>query len=204
MKQSDTQPEDGEERWSPHGHEHAGDTGNGQLIYLGITDALREDRAIDHATARFIAEHSGGKPGSSLYELSTSGALARGLGAELEAWHTQTPVELEPWVNALEEYTEVRPDPRAIAGWHFLWPTALIRRRPSAQIGRPREMGWFGLFPREDQLGGLIFTVDGLGCRTFSGTTSNEELMAQWDRIRGEYQYFHQVCRGEGTETTPN
>jgi hypothetical protein len=176
--------------------ELAGQGGNGQLIYSGITDALAEDRAIDHVTVRFIAEQLRGERGSALQVLASSGEVARGLTAELEAWRAHAPVELEPWIDALEEYVQFRTDPRPIAGWHFLWPRALIKRRQSAQVGRSQELGWFGLFQHDAQAGGFIFTVDELGCRTFSEADSNPELERQWARIQEEYAYFYRVRGG--------
>jgi hypothetical protein len=181
--------------------ELAGDGGNGQLIYLGITDALAEDRAIDHVTVRFIAEQLGVERGSKLHVLATSGEIARGLTAELEAWRARAPVELEPWIDALEEYVQVRTDPRPIEGWHFLWPRALIKRRPAAQVGRTRELGWFGQFRHDDQPGGFIFTVDELGCRTFTEADSNPELERQWARIQEEYAYFYRVRGGQDSQS---
>jgi hypothetical protein len=96
-----------------------------QLIYHGITEALREDRPIDHGTARAIASQLHGGQDSPLYALASSGALVDDLRAELDAWRRQdTPVELEPWLDALDEYIEQREDAGPVDGWHELWPTA--------------------------------------------------------------------------------
>jgi antirestriction protein len=95
-----------------------------QLIHYGITEALREERSIDHATARAIAAQLHGGQASALYVLASSGALVEGLGYELDAWRTDdTPVEVEPWLDALSEYLDSRDDPNPIDGWHQLWPT---------------------------------------------------------------------------------
>lgn len=81
-----------------------------QLIYHGITEALRENRTIDHATARAIASQLHGGQASPLYALASSGALADGLRAELDTWRTDTPAGLEPWLDALDNYIEQRDD----------------------------------------------------------------------------------------------
>lgn len=96
-----------------------------QLIHLHITEALREARPIDHATARAIAAQLHGGQASPLYALSSSGAVVDGLRSELDAWRedNRAGVEVEPWLDALDEYLEARDDPNAIEGWHRLWPT---------------------------------------------------------------------------------
>jgi antirestriction protein len=107
-----------------------------RLIYHGITEALREDRPIDHATARAIASQLHGGQKSPLYALAASGALVDGLPAELERWRTEAPVELEPWLDALDEYIEQREDAGPIEGWHALWPAA-----PSREADEPASPG---------------------------------------------------------------
>jgi antirestriction protein len=95
-----------------------------QLIHYGITEALREQRAIDHATARVIASQLHGGQASPLYALASSGALVEGLQDELDGWRREdTPVELEPWLDAMEEYLDSRDDPNLVEGWSELWPS---------------------------------------------------------------------------------
>jgi antirestriction protein len=96
-----------------------------QLIHYGITEALRDGRAIDHATARVIASQLHGGQASPLYALASSGALIEGLRAELDGWRREdTPVELEPWLDALDEYLDSRADEQGpVDGWSRLWPT---------------------------------------------------------------------------------
>lgn len=103
-----------------------------QLIHLHITEALREERPIDHATARAIASQLHGGQASPLYALSSSGAVVDGLRSELDAWREDnaTGVEVEPWLDALDEYLEARDDPNAIEGWHGLWPTPPVAESP--------------------------------------------------------------------------
>lgn len=98
---------------------------HGQLIHLGITEALREQRPIDHATARAIAAQLDGDQASPLYALASSGALVDGLRAKLDGWRREdTPVELEPWLDALDEYLDSRAEePGQVEGWSQLWPT---------------------------------------------------------------------------------
>ncbi|HEX3782717.1 MAG TPA: antirestriction protein ArdA [Pseudonocardiaceae bacterium] len=111
--EADVEPEEGLERLTDH-----------QRIYYGITEALREQRSIDHATARAIAAQLHGGQASSLHALASSGALVDGLSAELDGLRADTtPVEVEPWLDALDEYIAGRagsPDP--IEGWSALWP----------------------------------------------------------------------------------
>lgn len=96
-----------------------------QLIYYHITEALREDRPIDHATARAIASQLHGGQASPLYALASSGAIVDGLSAELDAWRedNETGVEVEPWLDALDEYLAARDDAGPVDGWSQLWPT---------------------------------------------------------------------------------
>ena len=118
------------------GGEHLTDE---QLIYHGITEALREDRAIDHATARAIASQLHGGQASPLYALASSGAVVDGLRTELDTWRPEVPVELEPWLDALDEYIEQREDAGPIDGWHELWPT--VPDREEDEPARPDEEG---------------------------------------------------------------
>jgi hypothetical protein len=55
-----------------------------RLIYDGITEALREERSIDHATARVIATQLHVGQDTPLYALAASGAVVEGLAAELD------------------------------------------------------------------------------------------------------------------------
>lgn len=93
------------------------------LIHYHITEALRENRPIDHATARCIASQLHGGQASALYALTSSGAIADDLRRELDSWRRdETPVEVEPWLDALDEYLGSRDDEGPIDGWHNLWP----------------------------------------------------------------------------------
>jgi hypothetical protein len=104
------------------------------LIRYHITEALREQRPIDHATTRAIASQLHGGQASALYALASSGALVDGLPQELDSWrHSTTPVELEPWLDALDEYLDTREDnPDAVDGWQALWPA-----RPESDDAAP-------------------------------------------------------------------
>src|ERR1051326_5021122 len=103
--------------------EHQNHLTDDQLIHYHITEALREDRPIDHATARCIAAQLHGGQASALYALASNGAVSEGLTAELDSWRTNdTPVEVEPWLDALDEYLGSRDDPNPVEGWHQLWP----------------------------------------------------------------------------------
>ncbi|MCG8914897.1 antirestriction protein ArdA [Actinokineospora sp. PR83] len=95
-----------------------------QRIHHGITDALRDNRPIDHATARAIAAQLHGGQESPLYALVSSGALVEGLAEELDTWRRDdTLVELEPWLDALDEYITGRAAaPEPVDGWATLWP----------------------------------------------------------------------------------
>lgn len=95
-----------------------------QLIHYHITEALREQRPIDHATARAIAAQLHGGQVSPLYALASSGAIVGGLSAELDTWRedNETGVEVEPWLDALDEYLGSRNDPNPVDGWSKLWP----------------------------------------------------------------------------------
>lgn len=107
-----------------------------QLIHYHITEALRKDRPIDHATARCIAAQLHGGQASALYALTSSGALVDGLTGELESWRRdETPVEVEPWLDALDEYLGSRGDPNPIEGWHQLWPTPPERQDDEPDTG---------------------------------------------------------------------
>lgn len=94
------------------------------LIHFHITEALREGRAIDHATARCIAAQLHGGQASALYALASSGAVVGGLDQELDWWrNADTPAEIEPWLDALDEYLDTREDnPDTIEDWRSFWP----------------------------------------------------------------------------------
>jgi hypothetical protein len=122
-------PHQGGEYQDPQFHEqHQGtpeSVTDADLIHYNITEALREERPIDNATARVIASQLHGGQASPLYALASSGALVDGLRDELDGWRREdTPVELEPWLDALDEYLDSRRDePGAVEGWSELWPT---------------------------------------------------------------------------------
>lgn len=103
-----------------------------QLIHYHITEALREDRPIDHATARAIASQLHGGQTSPLYALASSGAVVDGLSAELDTWRedNETRVEVAPWLDALDKYLTARDDPSRIEGWSQLWPSQPRTREP--------------------------------------------------------------------------
>ena len=181
---------------NPEGNRWLDAAVNEPLIYLGITDALREDRAIDHATARLIASnlHLGQLPG--LRAFSSSGTLSESLQSELDQLRSEAPIEAESWLDAMDEYLAVRDDPRPIARWHELWPTALLSRTPTEQVGSTDEMGWFALFRHEDRPGGFICTNDTLGFRTYVVAYSDDELTKRWAHIYEEYSYFYRLQHG--------
>jgi antirestriction protein len=110
-----------------------------QLIHLHITEALREARPIDHATARAIASQLHGGQASALYALASSGAVVDDVRAELDAWREddETGVEVEPWLDALDEYLESRDDPNSVEGWSGLWPAQPVRTETAAPSAAP-------------------------------------------------------------------
>lgn len=117
-------------------HAHADRLTDEQLIHYGITEALREQRAIDHATARCIAAQLHGGQASPLNALASSGALVEGLQDELDGWRREdTPVELEPWLDALDEYLDSRDDPSPVDGWSQLWSSGPGREDDEPETG---------------------------------------------------------------------
>jgi antirestriction protein len=74
------------------------------LTYQAITDALRDGHPIDHDTARVIVAVLYDTPDSALGILATTGVITEGLAGELETFRTTAPTELEPWLDALDEY----------------------------------------------------------------------------------------------------
>jgi hypothetical protein len=184
MEQQPHNPED--DRWHNLADEEP-------LIYLGITDALREDRAIDHATARLIAAHLHMGQLPTLRAFASSGTVGGDMQAELEQLRNEAPIDVEPWLDALDEYLLVRSDPRPVARWHDLWPTPLLAQPPVEQVGDVDEMGWFALFHYEDRPGGFICVHDMLGLRTYVATHSNDELSERWMCIRDEYAYYYRA-----------
>ncbi|MCA1708595.1 MAG: hypothetical protein LC808_37075, partial [Actinobacteria bacterium] len=116
--------------------EHQTHLTDDQLIHYHITEALREDRPIDHATARCIAAQLHGGQISALYTLASSGAVVDGLAGELESWRTDdTRVEVEPWLDALDEYLGDREDRSPIGGWSQLWPAQPAREENEPDDG---------------------------------------------------------------------
>lgn len=114
---------------SDHSHDPTlapfeGHLNDAQLIYLHITEALREGRPIDDATARAIAAGLHDGQSSSLYALASSGAVVDGLSEQLERCRADTALglEVEPWLDALDEYLNHRDNPDPIEGWADLWP----------------------------------------------------------------------------------
>lgn len=94
-----------------------------ERIYYGITEALHHGRTIDHSTGRAIAEQLHSGQASALYALASSGAVVEGLALELDTVRRDASVQLEPWLDALDEYVEARGDNQeAVEGWSALWP----------------------------------------------------------------------------------
>lgn len=111
------------------------------LIHYHITEALREDRPIDHATARCIAAQLHGGEASALYALTSTGAVVDGLTAELDSWRNDdTPVEIEPWLDALGEYLGSREDGTAVDGWQQLWPAQPEREDEEPATGEEERL----------------------------------------------------------------
>lgn len=94
------------------------------IIYYHITEALREARPVDHATARAIASQLHGGQASALYSLASSGALVPELRSEIDRWRSDqdSGIAVEPWLDALDEYVECRSDADPVPGWPELWP----------------------------------------------------------------------------------
>jgi antirestriction protein len=122
----------------PNGAERLTDD---QLIHYHITEALREDRPIDHATARAIASQLHSGQASALCALASSGAVVDDVGAELDAWRAdnETGVEVEPWLDALDEYLGSRDDLSPIEGWAGLWPAQPARPETTAPNAAPAD-----------------------------------------------------------------
>ncbi|WP_329051239.1 antirestriction protein ArdA [Amycolatopsis sp. NBC_01488] len=129
-----------------------------QLIHYGITEALREGRPIDHTTVRVIASQLHGGQRSPLYALASTGALTDGLRDELDAWRedNETGVEVEPWLDALDEYLDNRDDAAPVAGWHQLWP-AQPERQDDEPDSRDEERPPYG--PPADAMGRLAVST---------------------------------------------
>jgi len=112
-----------------------------QLIHYHITEALREDRPIDHATVRCIAAQLHGGQTSALYALASSGAVVEGLRGELNSWRQdETPVEVEPWLDALDEYLGSREDAGPVDGWSQFWPVQPERGEDEPSPGEERPL----------------------------------------------------------------
>lgn len=126
--------------------EHQNYLSDEQLIHHHITEALREDRPIDHATARCIATQLHGGQASALYALASSGAVTDGLHRELDTWRRDdTPVEVEPWLDALDEYLNSREDAGPIEDWHQLWPVQPEREADEEPATADEERPPYGL-----------------------------------------------------------
>jgi antirestriction protein len=128
------------------GGEHQEHPTDAHLIHYNITEALREARPIDHATARVIASQLHGGQASPLYALASSGALVDGLRGELDGWRREdAPVELEPWLDALDEYLDSRvEEPGPIEGWSQLWPTGPRREDDEPDSGEEERPPYSG------------------------------------------------------------
>ena len=108
----------------PEGGEHLNDTpetpaepifeqlNDEQRIQRGIADALNEERPIDDATARRIAEQLHGEHESLLSTLAASGALPDGLERELLESVQDLPPERDSWIDALLDYADARGEDR--------------------------------------------------------------------------------------------
>ncbi|MCA1602462.1 MAG: antirestriction protein ArdA [Acidobacteria bacterium] len=102
----------------PEGGEHLNDTpetpaepifeqlNDEQRIQRGIADALNEERPIDDATARRIAEQLHEEHESLLSTLAASGALPDGLERELLESVQDLPPETDSWIDALLDRAE--------------------------------------------------------------------------------------------------
>jgi len=89
-----------------------------QRIQRGIADAINEERVIDDATARRIAEQLHGGHESLLATLAASGALPDGLERELLEAVQDLPPETDSWIEALLDYAEARSEDRSPReGW---------------------------------------------------------------------------------------
>src|SRR5918998_1542632 len=83
-----------------------------QRIQRGIADALTEERPIDDATARRIAEQLRGEHESLLSTLAASGALPDGLERELLEAVQDLPPERDSWIDALLDYADAPGEDR--------------------------------------------------------------------------------------------
>jgi len=83
-----------------------------QRIQRGIADALTEERPIDDATARRIAEQLHGERESLLTTLAASGALPDGLERELLEAVQDLPPERDSWIDTLLDYADARGEDR--------------------------------------------------------------------------------------------
>ena len=83
-----------------------------QRIQRGIADALTEERPIDDATVRRIAEQLYEGHESLLSPLAASGALPDGLERELLEAVQDLPPERDSWIDALLDYADARGEDR--------------------------------------------------------------------------------------------
>jgi antirestriction protein len=89
-----------------------------QRIQRGVADALNEERPIDDATVRRIAEQLHGEPESLLSKLAASGALPNGLERALLEAVQDLPPERDSWIDALLDYADARGEDRGPReGW---------------------------------------------------------------------------------------
>jgi hypothetical protein len=100
----------------PGWHELEIAVSDNERIYYGITEALHHDRPIDHSTARAIAAQLHGGQASALYALASSGVMVEGLALELDTVRRDASVQLEPWLDALDEYLAWRDEHHPIEG----------------------------------------------------------------------------------------
>lgn len=125
-------------------------------IRRGLEDAEREDRPIDDATARRIAVQLHGGQDSPLLSLASCGAIREGrddetdmglgvrsLADELAECRRFFGEEIEPWIQAVENYAASRDDKGPVENWAELTtgqelPRAEVRTAEPARITTPR------------------------------------------------------------------
>ena len=116
----------GDGGWFSSAFEQTGPVQDETFIRYGIMAAAREERLIGDATARVIAAQLHSGQISALCSLAATGAIVEGLEAQLRP--DNLPVEVGPWIEALEEYIRTWGDRGPIDGWPTLWPTPPTER----------------------------------------------------------------------------
>jgi len=93
------------------------ETGDERVIREGIERALRDGTEIDNRTARYIASQLHDGQASALYSLTSTGAIAEEVHAELTRDFDQQDDQVKNWINWLGTYCLNREWKGPITGW---------------------------------------------------------------------------------------